>query len=162
GGVEGVDGAVAEVAHQQGAGEGAERAGGQGQAPRRVERPPGGQALDEVAAEVEHVHEAIAQPLDVVAFGGRILPGVGDVQLVVEVADAEGGEVGRDVVVGEGAEAARPEGDLVEVVVKDVDLVGAEVGGVEEVARAVVADGEPLVDRAGGGAEVRVIDLDDG
>src|SRR5207253_3230556 len=88
------------------------------------------------------------------------LLGVGYVKLAADVADAEGGKPGRQVGVGEGAETARTQGDHVEVRVEDIDRALAEIGGVEEIARAVVAEGQPLVDRTI--REVGVIHSQDG
>src|SRR5262249_47739288 len=77
--------------------------------------------------------------------------GVADVELAVDVGDVERGEPGRQGRVGEVA----GQGGRLEGLVEDVDGAAVEVGGVEEVAGAVVGKRQPLEDGAGdGGADL--------
>ena len=109
-GVEGVDAAVAEVAHQQVAAEGPEARRRQRQAPRRVERAardqallPAGQARR--AVQVEHVDEAVALAGHVVVLVGVLL-GVGDIDLAAQDLHVERGVALGEVRVGERARLA--------------------------------------------------------
>ena len=100
--VERVDLAVAEVADEQGVAELPEVVRGDGDPVRRVEQPLRGEPRDELAAQGELVDEAVAHARDVVV-PGVVLLGVGDEQRAVDVLEAERGEPGRDVRVGERA-----------------------------------------------------------
>ena len=102
------------------------------QAPRRVERAardqallPAGQARRPV--QVEHVDEAVALAGHVVVLVGVLL-GVGDIDLAAQDLHVERGEALGEVRVGERTRLQR---DGLEVGVVDLDLAGAEVGGVE-------------------------------
>src|SRR5262249_2716616 len=141
-GVVGVDVAVAEVADEQVAGERAEAGRGQGDAPGRVEHPARGHALEQAAAGVEDVDEALAHAGDGAAVAGGVLLGVGDVEPAVQVLDVEGGVSAGEVGVGKGA----GEAGQVELAVDHVDLAVVEVGGVKEVPGADVTGGQPGVD----------------
>src|SRR5262249_20166495 len=102
------------------------------------------EAAHEVPARVEDIDEPVARPLDVVLPVGVLL-GVGDVELAAQILDVERGEAGRDGRVGEGAgEAGRGEG-----LVEDGDPATVGIGGVQEVRRAALTNGETLVDGAG-------------
>src|SRR5207244_9939451 len=118
-----------------------------GQAPRRIERAVGRESANEVAVHVEDVDKAVSGTGDVVVAGGVVF-GVGDEELSFDVLNAEGRESGRNGRIDEGAEAAAAEGHLGEVRVIHVDGAGPEIRCVDEIAGAVVADGESFVDRA--------------
>ena len=83
---------------------------GDGHAPGRVERGDGpardrragGEPLDEMAARVELVDEAVADARDVVVLVG-VLQGIGDEQRAVDVLDAERSEPGEPIAGGGGS-----------------------------------------------------------
>src|SRR5262249_34293806 len=79
-------------------------------------------------------------------------------QPAAQVLDVERGEPGGEVVVGERAEPVGAEGHLVELAVEHVDLAVVEVGGVQEVRGADVADGQAGVDGPGGRLEADLRD----
>src|SRR5207244_6640347 len=80
------------------------------------------------AVQVEHVNEAVAGAGHVVVLVGVLL-GVGDVDLAAQFLNVEWGVPLGEVRVGEGTLG---QGDGFEVRVVDLDLAGAEVGGVED------------------------------
>src|SRR6516225_7613185 len=97
-----------------------------------------------MAVRLEHVDEAVP--------GHRVsrhrpVAGVGDKELAVDVLDGEGAVPQWLVRVGERFETARPERDLVELAVDDVDLFVAAVDRVEEVGAADLAEGEAEIER---------------
>ena len=142
--VVGVDLAVAEVADQQGVAEAAEPARRLHEAPGGVEPAPARDAVQQEAAPRVDVDEPEAGAGDLI-LGGRVLLGVGDVQLPADVLDVERRVAVRQVPV---TEAAR-EMDAVELPVHHHDLVVVEVRRVEQLARAVhEPEGEALEDRA--------------
>src|SRR5262249_48646144 len=117
-----------------------------GDAPWRFEVVARDQALQQVAARVEDVHEAGA----VVALVRRRLVvdlGVGGVQLAAQVLDVEWRVAVRHVRVAEGA------GQRCRLVlrVENGDAVVAEIGGVQVVGGADLADRQPGERRAGHG-----------
>ena len=94
--VVGVDGAVAEVADEQGAGVVAEEGRGHRHAPRRVQRATRYQAAAEIAVKIEHIDIAVASASHIVALS-VVLFGVGDVERPAEALDVKGRETGGDV-----------------------------------------------------------------
>ena len=144
GGVEGVDAAVAEVAHSSRvagarppklAGAMASPHGESSGAARDQAHLAAGQARR--AVQVEDVDEAVAGPGHVVVLVGVLL-GVGDVDLAAEDLDVERGVALGQVRVGE---RARRQRDGLEVRSKTSICAGAEVGGVEQ-GRAVGVAGD--------------------
>src|SRR5947209_4757711 len=102
-----------------------------------------GQPPDEIASEVKNIHEAVARAREV-SFVGRVLLGVSDIELAGEVLDVEGGIAGQ-VMGGIRVGKSAGEGRGRKVLVKDVYGAGGEIGGVKEIARAIVAQRQPLV-----------------
>src|SRR6266849_4371429 len=82
---------VAEIAHEQVAGELSEVVWSQRQDPGRVERAARGKPLKEATVEVEDIDKAAAWALDVVVSLG-VLHGKGDIQLAIDVPNAERSE----------------------------------------------------------------------
>src|SRR5262249_24519575 len=134
--------AVAEVADQEVARVGTEAGGGYSHAPGRIKLPVLGDALEQVAAGVEDVHESLALAGHRTAIPGRVLLGVGDVQVAAQILNVERRKPIREVWVDERPGLLR----LVELAVDHVDLAVMEVGGVQEVRRADVSGGEARVD----------------
>ena len=139
GGVEGVDAAVAEVAHQQDRvvvraltpaklGGAMARPHGESSGPREIRRtlPP---ARPGVPSRLNTSTKPWCWSGHVVVLGGVLL-GVGDVDLAVEDLHVERGVALGQVRVGE--RAGRQRRDGLEGRVVDVDRAGAEVGGVEQ------------------------------
>ena len=145
--VESVDAAVAKVADEQGIGEVAEPGRGLDHPPRRIQVAAGHEPLVEMAVHFEYVDEAVASAGRIV-LGSRPLLGVSDVELAADRRDAERGITLRDVRIGKRFETALPESDLVELAVDHVDLAVVEIGRVQEVGAAHLAESEALVDRA--------------
>src|SRR5260370_2921410 len=89
--LEASDVTVAESAHEQVAGKLSEVMWSQRQAPRRVERASRGEPLEEATVEVKDINKAASWALDVVVSLG-VLHGKGDIQLAIDVPNAEGSE----------------------------------------------------------------------
>ena len=124
-GIEGVDMAIAQVADQQIAAEGAEARRRLDHRPRGVQRASGGETLDEVAVHVEDVHQAQAGALRLVVEVGRLR--VRHVELAADLRDVEWRVVGRQARIDEVAGQRH----LVEITIVDVDRAGVEVRHVE-------------------------------
>ncbi len=135
--VVGVDAAVAEVADEDVAAEGAEGGRRERHRPGRVELAAADEPLQQVAVGREDVDEAVAGPCVVVVLAGALL-GEGDVEVAADVVDPERGEAGGDRRVGEAV-------DEVEVAVEDVDPAEAEARRVDELAARRRHEGEALV-----------------
>ncbi len=145
--LEASDVTVAEIAHKQVAGELSEVIWSQRQAPGRVERAPRGKPLEEATLEVEDTNKSVPWALDVVVSLG-VLQGKGDIQLAIDVPNAEGSEprvcgVRGNRGVGERIHKA-------EFPVVHFHHTVAKVGGINKVPRAIIADGKTLVDGAQG------------
>ncbi len=101
------------------------------------EKMPGG---------VKRVDKAVAGAFLIVGVVGPQLLGIAHKQSTVDVLDAEGGEAGRFIRVGERVEAVRAQRHFLKVFVEDVDLVVVEIGGIEKIALAITAQRQQLVD----------------
>src|SRR5262249_5648573 len=123
-GTERVDPAISEVADEQVAGEVPKAGRRHRNAPRRVKRALGRDALQQIAVRVKDVDEAVAAAGDVIVLVG-VLQGKRHDQVAADVGDAEGGVALREARVGERGGA---EGDRLEVRVEDVDLAAVEIG----------------------------------
>src|ERR1700694_4711730 len=93
--VEGVDPAVAEVAHEDVAAESAEGIGRACDAPRRIERPAADQASQQMSVGIEHIDKAAAGTGRIVVLV-RFLFRISDEEIATEVRYAEGRVAGRD------------------------------------------------------------------
>jgi len=144
-GVKCIDATIAEVADEQVVAQLSEIGGGESDTPRSVQRASGGEGLNKVPVQIEHVHEACTQTLDDV-LTLVILHGKGHVKLAIDVLNAEGSEARRVRIrdrVGIGEKV-----DKVEVGVVLLNYAIAEVGYVDKVPHAIVARSDPLVHSA--------------
>src|ERR1700731_2586227 len=98
-----------------------------------------------MAIGIEHVDKAVAGTCYIVMLL-RVLLGVGDKQIAVEVFDTEWGEASRDTRI----DKAPAGGRRLVVVVEDIDCAGAEIGGVDKVATDVDTKGKAFVNGACG------------
>src|SRR5919109_645970 len=89
--VEGIDPPIAEVAHEQAITEAAEVRRGQREAPGRIQRAAGCEALDKAPVGIEDVDQAKPFARHVI-FLVLILLGISDVEIAIEVADAKRGK----------------------------------------------------------------------
>src|SRR5882724_9291703 len=145
--LEASDVTVSKIAHEQVAGELSEVIRSQRQAPGRVERAARGKPLEEGTVEVEDIDKAVPWALDVVV-SLSVLHGERDIQLAIDVPNAEGSETGvRRVRGNRGIGERIHEGEFPVV---DFHHTVAKVGGINEVPRAVIADRKTLVDGAQG------------
>src|SRR6266566_8441163 len=87
----GIDAAVTEIANQQVLAEATETLGGKGQAPGRVECTMRNETLEQVPTGVEDIDKAITWPCLVIMLA-RFLEGIGDIEIAVNVLDAERSE----------------------------------------------------------------------
>src|SRR5713101_8279802 len=145
--LEASDATVAEIAHQQVARKLPEVMRGKRQAPGRVERAARSKPLEEATVEVEDINKAAPWPLDVVV-SLSVLHGEGDIQLAIDVLNAEGSETRVRRVRGNGGVGERIH--EAEFPVIHFHHTVAKVGGINEVPRAVIAGGKTLVDGAQG------------
>src|SRR6266566_4757979 len=135
--VVGVDPAVAEVADEDVAAEGAEGRGRERHRPGRVELASADETLEQIAVGGEDIDEAVTGPRVVVVLAGTLLS-EGDVELAADIVDPERREPGRDRGVGEAV-------DEVEVAVEDVDRPEAEARRIDELSVRRRHEGEALV-----------------
>src|SRR2546426_11997424 len=105
-----------------------------------------GHALNELAIGIKNINEAVALPRYVIVLV-LVLFGIGDIELAVQILDVEGGKPGGDFRVKEG----KRENNRSKFPVEYVDPASMEIGSVEKIASGTAADGQPFVDRAGGG-----------
>ena len=140
-----IDAAIPKVAHEQVIAESTKIRRGEDQPPGRNELPVRGHALDEVAVGIEDINETMALACDVILFISVLLR-ISDIELAFQVLNIEGRKSGGDVRVREGTSETGWGKGLVE----HVNRASMEIGGVEKVAGGIAADGQSLVDRAGG------------
>jgi hypothetical protein len=149
-----IDPAVAEIADQYVAGELTEARRRQRHAPRRIERSARGKAPQQMSVGVEDIDEAKMRARDIVMLG-RILLGIGDKEVAVDIVDAVRriargqvgiGELAVDIggVARVGYGAVEQHGSKGAVI--DVDRAGPEVGGEEIAAMYIDAEDQTLVD----------------
>src|SRR6516162_2655957 len=142
--VERIDPSVAEIPDENVAAESSESIGCARNAPRRIQRPTGSEALEQIPASVKHVDKAVARPRDVVMLCCVLLR-VGDEQIAVDVLNAERRKAWRNLRIGKSA----IRGALGISVIKHVDRTGAEIGRKEEDALGIDSKDETFVNRAG-------------
>ncbi len=141
-----IDATVAEIADQQGITEQPKISGGEGQAPGRVEPAVQNKLPDQISVGVEDVDKPMGRTRHVVVMG-RILEGIGDIEVATKVLDAEGSVTlvwprasVRQLRVGEGPNQVKSR-------IEHLYRSEAEIGGIDESARGVAGDSKPFVDR---------------
>src|SRR2546428_7761459 len=144
-----IDQAVAEVPHQQVAGECSEAGRGDSETPGRVELSVGDEPIEQVAVEIEAIDKPVSTAGHIVV-PGCILLGERDVERTTKVLDIKGCIAFRDL-------GIRKRTGRAEVGIEYVDLAGPEVGRGQVVGETVEPDGKTLEHRAR--LHVQVVDL---
>ena len=100
-GIERIDTAIAKVAYQEGTTELTKGARRQLQPPGSVQGAPRCQPLQQIPVEIEDIHKTASRTGNIVVLF-IVLLGIGDIELVIDVADAKRRIARRDLIVGKG------------------------------------------------------------